>query len=224
MTDPNSLAGDSSGDPVCAVAGAGGHAKVAIAALRLSGFRVVGCYDDDEAKIGGLVLDVPVLGPVGELLETTLAVHLAIGSNRARSRLAATSARCWITAMHPRSLVDASAYIGPGALICMGAMIQVDARIGAHAIVNTGAIVEHDCQVGDFAHIAPAAALAGNVTVGEGALVGMGARILPGVRIGSWATVGAGAVVTRDVPPDTCVIGVPARATSRSRGAGEGQP
>ena len=35
--------------------------------------------------------------------------------------------------------------------------------------------------------------------------------LLPGVEIGEEAFVAAGAVVTRDVPPGTLVVGVPAR-------------
>jgi acetyltransferase-like isoleucine patch superfamily enzyme len=48
--------------------------------------------------------------------------------------------------------------------------------------------------------------------IGAGAFVGVHCVILPGVTIGSRAIVGAGAVVTRDVPPDTVVAGVPARS------------
>jgi acetyltransferase-like isoleucine patch superfamily enzyme len=41
--------------------------------------------------------------------------------------------------------------------------------------------------------------------------VGAGAVLLPGVEIGEEAFVGAGAVVTRDVPPRSVAVGVPAR-------------
>jgi maltose O-acetyltransferase len=49
------------------------------------------------------------------------------------------------------------------------------------------------------------------VKVEHGAVVMTGATILAGVTIGRGAIVGAGAVVTRDVPPNTFVGGVPAR-------------
>jgi acetyltransferase-like isoleucine patch superfamily enzyme len=47
--------------------------------------------------------------------------------------------------------------------------------------------------------------------VGRGASIGCNATIIAGVKIGAFAMIGAGAVVTRDVPPHTLVLGVPAR-------------
>jgi maltose O-acetyltransferase len=41
--------------------------------------------------------------------------------------------------------------------------------------------------------------------------IGAGAVVLPGVTIGRAAVVGAGAVVSRDVPANAVVKGVPAR-------------
>lgn len=47
--------------------------------------------------------------------------------------------------------------------------------------------------------------------VKNGASIGSSATILCGVTIGENAIVGAGAVVTKDVPPNTIVAGVPAK-------------
>ena len=47
--------------------------------------------------------------------------------------------------------------------------------------------------------------------VEDEAWIGAHVTVLPGVRIGKGAVVGAGSVVTRDVPPMTVAVGVPAR-------------
>lgn len=49
------------------------------------------------------------------------------------------------------------------------------------------------------------------IIVKRGASIGSNATILAGVTIGENAMVGAGAVVTRDVPDDATVTGVPAK-------------
>lgn len=49
------------------------------------------------------------------------------------------------------------------------------------------------------------------VNIGEEVWIGGGAIIMPGVTIGNGAIIGAGSVVTRDVSPDTIVVGNPAR-------------
>ena len=49
------------------------------------------------------------------------------------------------------------------------------------------------------------------VKIGDRVYIGYGAIIMPGVTIGADSIVGAGAVVTRDVPSNTVVVGVPAR-------------
>jgi acetyltransferase-like isoleucine patch superfamily enzyme len=62
----------------------------------------------------------------------------------------------------------------------------------------------------------PAANISGGVALEEGVLVGAGAVVLQYLTVGARSIVGAGAVVTRDVAPDTTVIGVPARPLVRT--------
>ncbi|MCY7275388.1 MAG: gamma carbonic anhydrase family protein, partial [Phormidesmis sp. CAN_BIN44] len=45
----------------------------------------------------------------------------------------------------------------------------------------------------------------------RGSLIGIGAIVLDGVRVGTGSIIGAGSVVTKDVPPRSLVVGVPAK-------------
>jgi UDP-2-acetamido-3-amino-2,3-dideoxy-glucuronate N-acetyltransferase len=53
--------------------------------------------------------------------------------------------------------------------------------------------------------------------VKRGASIGSSATIMCGITIGENSIVGAGAVVTKDVPPDTIVAGVPAKVVKNYR-------
>lgn len=73
-------------------------------------------------------------------------------------------------------------------------------------------VIVHD----DARRMTHVAAGAGDGTVApvrlrRGCYLGAGCTILPGVTVGERAVVAAGAVVTRDVPADAIVGGVPAR-------------
>lgn len=53
--------------------------------------------------------------------------------------------------------------------------------------------------------------IASPIVIKNNAWLGAGVTVLPGITIGENAVVGAGAVVTKDVPANTVVAGVPAR-------------
>lgn len=49
------------------------------------------------------------------------------------------------------------------------------------------------------------------VVIKDGAHIGIGSIIMPGVTIGEGAVIGAGSVVTKDIPPYSVAVGVPAK-------------
>jgi sugar O-acyltransferase (sialic acid O-acetyltransferase NeuD family) len=194
------------------IIGCGGQGEVVLDIVRAAGkYTVRGFLDSDPAMHGRIIDGLKVLGPPDQARNAFL---VAVGDNRARRELTrqlTVRGMAAVTAVHPTAHVAASATLGPGTVVCAGAILCTHATIGAGAIINTGAVVEHHNSIGDFVHVAPRAVLTGRVTVMEGAMVGAGATVLPRLTVGAWATVGAGAVVTRDVPPGATVAGVPAR-------------
>ena len=85
-------------------------------------------------------------------------------------------------------------------------------RIGNHCTITSGVrFVTHDGSCWVFRDEIPNLQDFGPIVVEDNCFIGVNAVILPGVRIGNNAIVGAGSVVTKDVPADVVVGGVPAR-------------
>lgn len=200
-----------SGGAGVVVLGAGGHAKIVIATLREAGFQVVTVLDDDPSKRGASVLGALISGPLSALSTYRDCAVIAIGENRKRRELAQRfPGREWPVVVHPFAVVDGSAHLGPGTLVCAGGVVQPEARVGSHCIVNTGATIDHDCVLGDYVHVAPGSHLAAGVRLDEGVLLGVGGVVRPGAAVGAWTVVGAGGVVVDDLPAGVTAVGVPA--------------
>jgi sugar O-acyltransferase (sialic acid O-acetyltransferase NeuD family) len=196
------------------ILGAGGHALVVASTLIASGQRVAGFYDDRQETWGQTLLGAPVIGPINKGSGRGMCAIIGIGNNQVRKRLAEQLDFEWVTVVHPFAWVHPEVPLGPGTVVCAGAIVQPGAKVGAHVILNTKASVDHDCLVGDYVHIA-VAHLAGGASAAEGAFLGLGSTVLPGVVVGAWATVGAGALARKDVRPCTIVVGVPAREITK---------
>ena len=89
-------------------------------------------------------------------------------------------------------------------------------RVGADTNIQDGTVIHTDrgfpATIGDRVSVGHSAILHG-CTIEEDSLIGMGATVLNGARIGRGAVVAAGALVPEgmEVPPDTLVMGAPAK-------------
>ncbi len=121
--------------------------------------------------------------------------------------------------------------IGAFVEIQKNASVGSRCKISSHTFVCEGVTIEDEVFVGRGVIFIndryPRAAAGGRLqtegdwtvvptVVKQGDSIGSAAVIMCGITIGVGALVGAGAVVTRDVPDNATVIGVPARLVARS--------
>ena len=100
--------------------------------------------------------------------------------------------------------------LGPGCCILDGVVITSNVQLGRGCLVNPNATISHDCQLGDFVEVSPGVNVTGNCSIGAFYFLGSNSVILPKVRVGKNLVVGAGAVVTKDIPDNCMVLGIPA--------------
>jgi acetyltransferase EpsM len=179
------------------------------------GLELAGFVENlDPARCKTQLLGKPVHW-VTELASLDEPVNLlcGLGTNRRRTYVDQVEVYNlpFATLIHPTARVSRTSTVGVGSIISVNAVVAARTTLGQHTIVNRGALIGHHTQIGDYVTIAPGANIAGKCIVEGGCYIAMGAVIIDRVRIGANSVVGAGAVVTKDVPANVQVVGVPAR-------------
>jgi serine O-acetyltransferase len=111
---------------------------------------------------------------------------------------------------------------------CTGADIHPGAKIGKRFFIDhaSGVVIGETTEIGDDVSIYQGVTLGGvsvskgkrHPTLGNNVVVGTGASILGPVIVGDNVKVGAGSVVVKDIPPNSTVVGIPAKIVHREGG------
>jgi sugar O-acyltransferase (sialic acid O-acetyltransferase NeuD family) len=100
--------------------------------------------------------------------------------------------------------------IAAGCNILSGNIITNNVTLKTGCLINPGCSISHDSILEEYVQISPGVRITGNCLIEGFTMLGTNCVILPRVKIGKNVVVGAGAVVTKDVPDNVMVMGVPA--------------
>lgn len=119
-------------------------------------------------------------------------------------------------------------YISQRAARKTGIEIHPAAKLGRRLVIDhgTGIVIGETAEIGDDVLIYQGVTLGGtgkdvgkrHPTIGNNVMISAGAKVLGPFKIGDNSRVAAGAVVLEEVPPNSTVVGIPARVV-RQNGA-----
>ena len=111
--------------------------------------------------------------------------------------------------IHPAAKIGSNFFMDHGLGIVIGETTEIGENVTIYQGVTLGGImpsVESDLQRNQKRH----------PTIGNNVIIGSGAQILGPINVGDNARIGANSVVSKDVPSDVTVAGIPARVFAKS--------
>lgn len=125
--------------------------------------------------------------------------------------------------IEPGAIIREGVEIENDAIILMGAIVNIGAHIGRKSMIDMNAIIGSNAFIGNNVHVGAGAVISGvleppsskKTTIEDNVFIGANAVILEGIRIKENSIIGAGAVVTKDVPSNSLVVGVPGKVVRK---------
>lgn len=208
-TLPTPLA-DASGRQRVLLIGAGRGATQVVDIFRGAERQVaVAILDDDRAKWGETIYDVPVVGGTDRLAELWAAgafdaVTIAISTSvKARAKL---RARCEAAGAPLANAIDATSKVasevemGLGNVICAFCQIGTSTVVGDNNFLSAYNSFDHHNVVGSDCSTGPGVVTSSRVVLGDRVRLGTGIHMEPGVELGDDVRVASGATLTQSVP------------------------
>lgn len=113
--------------------------------------------------------------------------------------------------IHPSVTIGSNCKLGMGCVIGPRSMLDCDITLGNHVLLYHWCGIGHDTQIGDGSLLSPRMTIAGSCKLGQGVSIGMHATVNEKITIGDFASVASGSVVTKHVPNNSVVMGIPAQ-------------
>ena len=121
--------------------------------------------------------------------------------------------------IEPGAIIREKVEIHKNAVIMFGAVINIGAIIGEGTMIDMNVVIGGRGIIGKNCHIGAGTVIAGvieppsatPVIIEDDVVIGANAVVLEGVKVGKGSVVAAGAVVTKDVPENVVVAGMPAK-------------
>lgn len=185
------------------------------------GYEIVGLYHYNGDKTGEVDHGYKILGSFDDLFSRKslqgLNFLLTMGDSKIRTELSKkiiSKGGLVPTLIHPTSIISKFAKISDvGVYISAFSFVQADSSVGDNTVVLSHVNISHTTHIGKGCFLAGGSIIGAYTNMEDDVFIGQGALSISGkvATIGHGAYVGARSLLTKNVPPNTVVAGIPAK-------------
>ena len=176
-------------------------------------FNIVGFLDDDQNKIGKRFWDIPVLGPVKNIVNyKNASIAIGISNPLTKKNILADIGENY----HFPNFIAKNAWIsnkvklGKGVILYPGVSINHESEIGDFVVINMNCAIGHNSIIQKCCALAPGVNFAGFTHVEPYVEIGIGVSTIQNIRIGEGAVIGGQSILIKNVENYSKYAGVPA--------------